>query len=86
MVKIRRQAIWAWIWEGSLAGTLVGVMFFPMLTQKILAIVVTIRRAYHRVDVLPYWLANRKLSSQSYRVLVIGFDENDGTVNTVIEY
>ena len=61
-------------------------MLFEVLTQQILAVVVAIRRAHDRVDVLPRGNARRQLSQHTDGTLVVELDQDDGALDPVIEH
>ena len=54
-----------------------------VLSQQILAVVVPVGRACHRVDVLPGRPARQV--AQEDRALVVELDEDDRAVDTVVE-
>ena len=61
-------------------------MPFEVLTQQVLAIVVAIRRAHDRVDVLPSGHARRQLTQHTDGPLVVELDQDDGALNPVVEH
>ena len=58
-------------------------MLFEVLTQQVLAVVVAVRRAHDRVDVLPSGDTRRQLTLHADGTLVVELDQDDGTSNPV---
>ena len=60
-------------------------MLFEVLTQQVLAVVVAVRRAHDRVDVLPSGHTRRQLTLHADGTLVVELDQDDGALNPVVE-